>query len=282
MSQGQILDLVKSELTCGDCRGLTRDALLPTAEKPCASQGIQEASKTCKHFRSDSPSLRELMTDNGDALVALFDFCGKLGDKDLRVMAGMMLSEARTRRHGVRMGQPVFIRYRGRETRNYLNNFMAARVLDVSDTEIRCISESGEMILTYPNTGFDGPSVYSKSAFKAIRRDMIDAGKLIDPEKAISTSKRFLPDEADVKFSAPSSLDGVSIPRMDKVVKGKGAKKKKKNKNTDTLVDLVSMIESGIDMGADVDESGQMELGENSYKRKVKVGKNGAVDLSDL
>lgn len=281
MSTDDIKALVKSELACGDCRGLSRDALIPAADKPCATQGIQEASKICKHFRTDSHGLRGLMQKNGDILVGLFEMFGKLEDRDLRLIAGMLLGEARTRRHNFKMGQPVFVRYRGRETRNYLNNFMAARVLDVDDQYVRVMSEDGQTILSYLNTGFEGPSLYSKPAFKKLRTQMVQQGKLIDPEKEIKTSKRYLPEESDVKFSAPSSLDGLTIPRMGQVVKGKKGKKKRR---TSTLIDMVDMVENGFDMGADVDESGQMELGDNSYsgKRRGKAGKAGAVDLSDL
>jgi len=280
MSTDDIKALVKSEIECGDCRGLTRDSLIPAADKPCASQGIQESSKICKHFRTDGSGLRGLMEKNGDILVGLFETFAKLEDRDLRLIAGMLLGESRTRRHGLKMGQPVFVRYRGREKRNYLNNFMAARVLDVDDTNVRLISEDGQMVLTYPNTGFEGPSMYNKQTFKRVRKEMIQQGRLVDPEKEIKTSKRYLPEEADVKFSAPSDLDGMTIPRMGDVVKGKKAKKKGK---TNTLVDMVNMVENGFDMGAEVDESGQMELGDNSYRSKRnKLGKRGAVDLADL
>ena len=284
MSTDDIKALVKSEIACGDCRGLTRAALIPAADKPCATQGIQEASKICKHFRTDIHGLRNMMQKNGDILVGMFEMFGKLEDRDLRLIAGMLLGEAKTRRYGFKMGQPVFVRYRGREKRNYLNNFIAARVMDIDDEYIRVMSEDGQIVLTYLNTGFEGPSLYSKPAFKKLRAEMIQQGKLIDPEKEIKTSKRFMPEEGDVKFSTPSSLDGLTIPRMGEVVKGKKAKKKRK---TNTLVDFAGMVENGFDMGADVDESGQMELGDNSYrsstgKRRVRVGKNGAVDLSDL
>lgn len=273
--------LVKSELTCGDCRGLTRDALLPSAEKPCASQGQLADSKVCRHYRSDSQSLTDLMTNHGDDLVGLFNTFKNFSDKDLRVVAGMLLAESKTRRHGVRMGQAVFVRFQGRETRNYLNNFMAARILDVDDNSIRLISEDGETVLTYANTGFSGPSVYTKKQFAKIRKEMIDKGKLVDPEREIKTAKRMLPQEPNVNFSAKSDLDGFSIAMMEDVTKGRGAKRK--GKKTSTLVDIVSMIENGHDMGAEQDESGVMTLGSNSYRTKKKgTIKKGAVELGDL
>ncbi|QYW03982.1 hypothetical protein pEaSNUABM25_00338 [Erwinia phage pEa_SNUABM_25] len=267
-------------MTCGDCRGLTRDALLPTAEKPCATQGQLPDAKICKHYRPDSASLTTLMSENGDSLIAMFNTVKDFSTKDLHVVAGLLLREAKTRSYGVRIGQAVFVRYQGRETRNYLNNFMAARVLDVDDETIRLISEKGDIVLTYANTGFSGPSVYSKQQFTKLRKEMKASGKLIDPERQIKTTKRMLPMEDNVSFSAPSSLDGFSIPMMDEVVKGRGAKRK--GKKTNTLVDIVSMIDNGYDMGAEQDESGVMSLGSNSYKNKGKRIQKGAVELSDL
>lgn len=275
--------LVKSELTCGDCRGLTRDALLPSAEKPCATQGQLEDSKVCRHFRSDVHSLREVMENHGDSLVALFNTVKNFSDKDLRIVASMLLAESKTRRQGVRIGQPVFVRYRGRETRNYLNNFMAARILDADDEKIRLISEKGDIVLTYDNYGFAGPSIYTRKEFMKLRSDMIANKRFIDPEREIKTVKKYAPDENNVNFSAPSSLDGFEIPAMKDVVKGKGAKRK--GRKTNTLVDIVDMIDNGYDMGAEQDESGVMSLGTNSYKERRKgsrVGKNGIVELGDL
>jgi hypothetical protein len=76
-----------------------------------------------------------------------------------------------------------------------------------------------------------------------------------------------------------------AIPMMEDVAKGRGGKRK--GKKTQTLVDIVSMIENGHDMGAEQDESGVMSLGGNSYKskdkkKKLRVGKNGVVELGDL
>lgn len=278
--------MVKSTVTCGDCRGLNRDVLIPSATKPCESLGKLEDSKMCKHFRTNTYDLRRLMEEGGDGLVALFQLFGNMEEKDLRIISMMLLREANTRKHGVKMGQPVFIRYRGRESRNYLNNFMAARILDIDDKEIRLISETGNIVLTYPNTGLAGPSVYSKSEFKTLAKKMKAEGKVNDPEREIKTVKKYLPEE-DVKFKVPTILDGFSVPNMDEVVKGKGGKKKRK---TNTLVDIVSMIDSGSLMGAHADdEDGALELGEDQYqstmktkvKPKKKKRKAGPIELSD-
>jgi len=268
-------ELVKTTVTCGDCRGLNRDVLIPAATKPCESLGKMEDSTMCKHFRTNTYDLQNLMQEGGDGLVALFQLFGSMEEKDLRIISMMLLREANTRKHGVKMGQPVFVRYRGRESRNYMNNFMAARVLDIDDKEIRLISEEGNIVLTYPNTGLAGPSVYSKSEFKPLMKKMKAEDKLIDPEQEIKTVKKYLPDE-DVKFKVPTILDGFSVPNMDDVVKGK---KGKKGKKTNTLVDLMGMIDSGSLLGAFADdEDGALELGEDVYlnedadrKPKAKV-----------
>lgn len=259
-------ELVKTTVTCGDCRGLSRDVLIPAATKPCESLGKLEDSKMCKHFRTNTYDLQNLMQEGGDGLVALFQLFGSMEEKDLRIISMMLLREANTRKHGVKMGQPVFVRYRGRESRNYMNNFMAARVLDIDDKEIRLISEEGNIVLTYPNTGLAGPSVYSKSEFKPLMRKMKAEDKLIDPEQEIKTVKKYLPDE-DVKFKVPTILDGFSVPNMDDVVKGKKGKKGKKTNTLVDLIDLMGKIDSGSLLGAFADdEDGALELGEDVYE----------------
>jgi len=278
-----ITELVKRELTCGDCRGLSRDVLIPASPKPCASLGKLEDSKTCRHFRTNTFQLKEMMEEHGDELVGLFQLFSKLDEKDLRAMAGMLLSESQTRKQGVKMGQPIFVRYRGRESRNYMNNFMAARILDMDDKEVRLISETGNIVLTYQNTGLNGPSLYSKAEFKKLSKKMKEEDKLIDPEREIKTVKKYLPDE-DVKFKAPTALDGYSVPSMDDIVKGKGGKKKRR---TNTLVDIVEMIDRGHSLGADIDEDeGSVDLGANSYKqgktKKKKSFAKGPIELSDM
>lgn len=286
-------ELVKTTVTCGDCRGLTRDVLIPASTKPCESLGKLEDSKMCKHFRTNTYDLKELMETGGDGLVALFQLFGGMEEKDLRIIAGMLLSESRTRKQGVKMGQPVFVRYRGRESRNYMNNFMAARILDMDDKEVRLISETGNIVLTYPNTGLAGPLLYSKSEFKSLSKKMKAEGKINDPEREISTSKRYLPEE-DVKFKVPTLLDGFTVPNMDDIVKGKGGKKKRRS---NTLVDLVSMIDNGGLLGAfSEDEDGALELGEDQYQKpahkskkvkpKAKVKKKpkmrGPIEMGDM
>lgn len=265
----QIKSLVKSELNCGDCRGLTKAKLLPNADKVCGDQGQVDDGKICEHFRSNVYALRDVMDQNGDSLVALFEMFGNMDAKTLRTVAGMLLAESKTRKHGFKMGQPVFVRYRGRDGRDYMNNFMAARILDVDDKEIRIISEEGDIVLTYPNDErVFSSAIFTKEEFAPMRASMIEKGRLIDPEKAIKTAKRFLPEEM-INFSAPSDLDGFAVPMMNEVVKGK----KKRPKKTNTLVDIVDLIDSGYMMGDEHDEDDGVELSDDAYQTHGKATK---------
>lgn len=261
--------LVSAAMTCGDCSGFNRDILLPQkAEQVCSAQGRLEKAKVCNHFRADAFSLRDIMMDDdaGDKLVALMDVISEFDDKHLRVMAGLLLRESQTRRFSVSMGDPVFVRYRGRETRNYVNNFYAARVLDVDGNRIRVISEDGTLCLSYENNGFSGPSVYSKSAFQPLMKKMKAKGHIVDPEKEIKSATSFAPNES-VTFRAPKEADGFSVPKMDDVVKGG---RKKRTVANNSLVNIVAAIENGVDLGSRVDDAGVTRLSSDSYRRKVK------------
>lgn len=267
MNAQQIKELAKSELACGDCRGLTKAVLLPTADRSCGEQGQPEDSKICEHFRSNVYDIKEALQENGDRLAAMFDLFADMSDKDLRLVAGLLLKEHRTRRYGFKLGQPVFVRYRGREGRNYLNNFMAARVLDIDEKEIRIINEDGTIILTYAHDDRQiNSAIYDKESFRDLRAEMIEANKLVDPEQEIKTARRFVPLEGTT-FSAPSELDGFKIPMMDDVIKGRKPKTKKR---TSTLLDLVTMIESGNMLGNDVDDDEAHELEDDYVTEKVR------------
>lgn len=294
LSIEQIKKLVKSELTCGDCRGLSRDRLLPNADKACGAQGQPEDSKICQHFRANSYDLREAFAEEGDKLSALFDLFSNMNTKALRVIAGMLLAENKTRNNGYKLGQPVFVRYRGRDGRNYLNNFMAARILDADNDNIRVVSEDGKTTLTYPNEErITKGTIFTKEAFKPLRKEMIKAGKLIDPEKEIKTAKNILPEEA-VDFRAPKALDGFAIPMMADVVRGKKSKRAK----TNTLVDIVDVIDNGYMMSTEHDEDEGYSLADDQYKTEtrrskksarsvkslapLKLSKSGTIDLGDM
>lgn len=302
MTAQQIKDLAKSEINCGDCRGLDKAILLPNADKSCGQQGQPDDAKICEHFRSNVHDLKEAFQNNGDNLVALFDLFSDMTDKDLKLVAGLLLKEHRTRRYGFKLGQPVFVRYRGRDGRDYLNNFCAARILDIDDKEIRIVNEDGTIILTFINDEKQyGSAIYTKDEFRELRKEMIDNNKIIDPEQEIKTARRFVPVE-DVNFSAPKSLDGFAIPMVDDVIKGRKPKTKKR---TSTLLDLVSMIESGNMLGRDSDDDEAHELEDDYHTegtrraRKVKKVKSvagkkvkkvkkvkkfvkGAVELGDM
>lgn len=295
-----IKNLVAKEMSCGDCSGLTREALLPNEPKPCSAQGRSEKSKLCKHFRSDSFSLTETMKgEAGDVIVGLAETFSQLEDKDLRIIAGLLLAESRTRRQGFQFGQPIFVRHSGRAGRDYISNFMACRVLEANDDLIKVISEDGSITLTYTNEGTDlrGPTLYTQKVFKKLHRKMKAEKKFIDPEQEIKRSRIQSPEE-EVKFKPVRSLDGFSVPRMEDVVTGR---KGKTGKKTNTIMDLsriVSDIENGFDMGSQFDEEGSVILKDDDYivenesgerrkkKRTKKLGvKNGklvAIELGDL
>lgn len=301
LSVDQIKKLVKSELSCGDCRGLNRDRLLPNADKACGAQGQLEDANICQHFRSNSYDLKEAFAEDGDKLSALFDLFSTMEPKTLRLIAGMLLSEHKTRNNGFKLGQPVFVRYRGRAGRNYMNNFMAARILDADNDSIRVTSEDGLTTLTYPNEErITKDAIYTRVSFAPLRKQMIREGKINDPEKEIKTAKNILPEEG-VNFKAPKELDGFTVPMMADVVRGG----KKKRSRTNTLVDMVDMIDSGYMMASDHDEDDEEDsviLGDNEYKssgsvrkkkrvvkgrrntssRPVRLSKSGTVDLGDM
>ena len=269
-----VKELVSAVMCCGDCSGFNRDTLFPNAEKPCSKQGRLEAESICPQFKSNAFSLAESMS-KGTAVQSLLDMTAALSDKDIKAVAGLMLKELKTRAFGVTLGTRVYVRFRGRPDANFASNFAAARILDVTQEHVRLISDDGSISLTFENTGFAGPEMYSEKAFATIKKDIIRKGKAYDPSIEREKAKRDasiregdtskMSDAEATRFKIPNDLDGFEIPKLEKV-----AKKTKRNSTksqTMTLLDIADVIDKGTYLGTKSDAAGVVTLGSNSYRR---------------
>lgn len=273
---------VKSAMSCGECEGLSRRALMVADDNGksvnCSSMGKEADAKPCGKFRSD---LLSLSVDERVALRQLINLVKKFDVKSLRVVAASLLTESKTREKGVRIGQRMFVRIRSTANRNYVGNFMSCVVLDARDDVIRLMSDDGKTTLTYqmPDSGeFNGPCLYTLSEFRPLLKQMRAQGHLIDP-KAIPVARKFEPEE-DVKFKAPRKGELASaVAYIDEIISNKSKAKRKKGKGASTslvdFADLARQIDSGIAIGThyDDDDSDAPDLTGGGYRRKVKKAK---------
>ncbi len=269
-------------VSCGDCEGLSRRALHPVgddgkAAKVCSQTGTLPETKPCARFR---PDVFSLDTDARVALRQLSNLIKKFDPRDLRIVAATLMNEHKTRNHGLRFGQRMFVRYRSYVGRDYTSNFMACTVMDAGDGVIRLMSADGKTALTYavPDNGvFNGPVLYDAQAFRPLLKQMKREKKFFDPKA--ETAKRLLPEE-DVTFKKRKD-DGFAdaIMNIGDVIRSKPKRKRgaKSDKSVVDLCDMVVRVERGEHLGRygsdDFTDDDVQVLAASSYSRNTKARK---------
>lgn len=270
--------ITTGRLTCGDCIGLNREVLISGEKKPCSDQGIKAAHKACPSFRPDCYKLREVIEDEDNVLSELGSIIAQLNVGQVRAFGAVLINESITRACGYKFYQRVFIRYRGTARSDYLSNFMAARILMADREKIRVCSDDGKIVLTYENTGSNGPSIYTVDSFDPLRELMIKKGRVKDPDVERATTRALRPEEADfdLKLNTNGIQGVVDISRVSKANGNVGKRKRGSGSEIVDLISIVSMIERGA--GASTKKvDGTVVLGSNTYRRS-----GGAVELGDL
>lgn len=281
-------------VSCGDCEGLSRRSLHPAGDDGksapvCSQNGTLPESKPCAKFR---PDVFSLSTDARVALRQLSNLVKKFDPRGLRIVANTLLNEHKTRQHGVRFGQRIFVRYRSYVGRDYTSNFMSCTVMDAGDGVIRLMSKDGQTALTFdlPNNGtFNGPVLYDAASFKPLLKKMKRDKKYFDPQN--ETSKRLAPEEPVTYKVRKGDLDS-AIVDIEDALRSK-PKRKRGSQSNRTLVDLrdmVAEIERGGFLGGDVGEFtdddvvvlGDTEYREAKKKKKVRRAREGEIEIGTL
>lgn len=269
--------IVQGFLKCGDCTGLDREALITGEKAKCSDQGMIETAKACPKFKPDLFRLRDL-ADEGDfdaTMQFVSQIINKIPNDQYGLVASIFLQAKSTAESGFQFYQPVYVRYRGTASSNYMSNFMTAYVLDATATDVRLVSadpRQKQFTLTFVNHGLEGPTIYSAKAFKPLREMMIEKGKLVDPKESRNTPAVFKPTENfDLSVMSDTSLDGFNG-SMHEVMRANGIKPT--NKSTKKLdgVDLTGMIAGGF----------SRKLKKKKKKSSAMVKKGKVVDLAGM
>lgn len=209
-------------------------AKLVSREGTCADVlGKKDSSKVCPKFRKNTHKITGTKRKEHSSIEELGNIIRGISSERIGLIGVMLLNERTTREAGYSFMQRVYVRYRGRATRNYLSNFMAAHILQADSKQVVLCSSDGKTILTYPNTGIDGKDIYSVKTFKPMKTMMLEKGNEVDPEIKQSAPKRIIPHELDEVHAAVASARG-EIASIEEVAKrNKKNKKKKVNKRED-------------------------------------------------
>ena len=263
--------IIKGFLKCGDCTGLDIEALISGTKAKCSDEGKLETSRACPKFKPDLFSLREL-SEEGDfdkTTQFIAQLLRNIPSDKYGLIASVFLQEEQTVKSGFSFHQPVYVRYRGSVSSNYMSNFMTAYVLNATDKDVRLVSADPrhkQFTLTYDNTGLEGPSIYSSRAFKPLREEMIEKGRHVAPKEERKTTESLMPqDSIDLSKMPSESLDGFTGD-MFEVMRANGVKAKSKSKRKMDGMDLVQTIQDGF----------------TRKGKKKKKSRKGSIELSEL
>jgi hypothetical protein len=260
--------IIKNKLTCGSCAGFKRENLFPDTRqgsKGCIAEGKTEESSRCPKFRTDVLSLSEKARKSG-TLNAILDTNLNLELHDLKLLGAAMLQEHATREAGFMGGQRVYVRVLNASNRNYLSNFVAARVLAADAKTVKLVSDDGLIVLQYENDGLAGPSIYSEENFAPLQAMMIEAGNYVDKSHIQAKAKPL----NGTTFDKPPR-DLKEVRELGDSVRGRG----KKVRREYNLTDIVASINAGYDLGSNVDDdtgeakAGVAELSTNKFAAVV-------------
>lgn len=277
-----VKEILTGHLTCGQCAGLSVESLISGDVSSCSEQQMQKTSRACPKFQTDPSAIKDIMEegDAADGFQEIASLVHSLDSRQLRAMAGALLNEITTRKQGYYMWQPVYVRYRGTARSNYMSNFMTCRIVNADKNTIRLISEDGQVVIRYPNTGLEGPSIYSKDAFEPIKQAMIEKGATVDP--ADKTTRNLLPLDVEDELNMPPASKRGGIASLDDVAR---TNRKIKKRRADDIVDLTHIaasIESGTADYARESEDGEVTLTPNTSYRRSGKKRNTEHELNDL
>lgn len=136
-------------------------------------------------------------------------------------------------------GMKVYVRVFNASNRNYLSNFVAARVLSADANTVKLVSDDGMITMSYENDGIEGPSMYSEENFEPLKQTMLEAGNYVD---STHTPAKVKPVNGTTFDKPPKDLKDVR--ELGVSVRGKG----KKVRREFNLTDIVAQINAGYDL----------------------------------
>lgn len=241
---------------CGDCIGFCNERL-KSSKSNCMDMGIVETSEICSSFQPNVNNIRDCLSNDG-GFITLARIVDKLPDSSLRTFGAMLMREDRTRKAGYKMGQVVYVRYRGLANSNYISNFMKAHILFVDSKTYKLMSRDGSCVLTFSSEC--KPHILNKQEFQCLRDSMIEKGRLVDPDVNRLLSRKLRAEEDYELGITKESKNGI-VTTIDTVFKENRLPKR------GSINDLRAIV-SHIEKGYDVRESAEV------YRKTKKSSKN--------
>ena len=172
---------MKNEYRCNDCRFFCSEKIF---EKPCDKLGQIETAKACVKFKPAVQKFEDAVADAESPLELLGKYVANVPTSNLHILGAVILNEKTTRKFGYRFMQRVYVRYRGQQESDYVDNFLPCHVMEATRLGLRLLSANGktQILKTEFKKGeLAGPNIYSVAEFKKLKAQMIKAKKLEDP-----------------------------------------------------------------------------------------------------
>lgn len=265
-----IATLKEQTPTCGECVGFKCEKR-DSKKGLCVNEGVIESSPICASFVPNTNELADMVAD-GDTFMAISQLIHSLETNKLRLLGATIMGEKNTRAMGYHMGQKVYVRYMGRASANYIQNFMQAYIMYADREMIRVINRTGTISMTFAANG-KKHTIYSTKEFEKMRQEMHAKGRFADPDVNRLEKKRLRCIE-DYELGL-SEIDPSTIPTIDTVFKKAKPIKSSKKDSPKDLVALSRAIESGFDVRSiEKEEAKERDRASKNGKGKGK-GKGG-------
>lgn len=180
------------------------------------------------------------LIEDGETFQAISKIVGAVEDSKLRALGALIMREGKTRNAGYKMGQKIYVRYRGTANSNYVSNFMTAYIMFADIDTVRIGSQDGKITMTFAHAA--RAAILTRDDFLVIRKKMIAKNRLVDPDTHRAVSKRLRAVE-EYELGIDASRMG-EVPTIDSVFKSNGTKKSKTAGPND-LISIVRSIENG-------------------------------------
>lgn len=187
--------------TCGSCRYFN-NIPMPGATKSCQALGVIENQVMCQEFKVSL----ELINPKKLGWLPMFSLVLKLVPKNkLKLLAAMLLGEAKTREYGFRFGQEVYIKYllskKGDD--EYITNYARAYVIDANS---RYVSLAGKLnrrqVRMFIKT--ENNSILTEAQWKLKKEELLKEGRYSSPDH---NSFKYHHDAFWEKYTPPSIDD---------------------------------------------------------------------------
>lgn len=183
----KVIPISKSSigLKCGDCLFFKQSSKF---ERPCTELGVKHFSIAPACF---SPNVYKLGAKNPDVILQLGLLLRDFDASDTRILMAILKQQTAFEKHySLKFGQPVYVRIGDDYVSNYYRAFVIG-VAECGDSMVFLASDLSRRQRHNPAVmSMFRDSLLTIPQWKAVRKKLQDAGKVIDPKSQVTKKAR--------------------------------------------------------------------------------------------